>query len=63
MLILVRKEQQAFWIDETICIRVLDITPERVKLGITAPASARVIREELMSGESVAVRVGGAPAE
>ena len=51
MLILVRKPQQAFWIDDEICIRVLDITNERVKVGISAPKRTRVMREELLLDE------------
>lgn len=48
MLILVRKPQQAFWINDEVCVRVLEIGNERVKVGISAPRATKVIREELL---------------
>ncbi len=48
MLILTRKTEQAILIDGNIVIRVLGIEGERVKLGIEAPKSIAVLREELV---------------
>ena len=47
MLILVRKVQQGIWIDGDIYIKVLNVERDRVKLGITAPDSVKVMRQEL----------------
>jgi len=47
MLILVRKVQQSIWIEGDIHIKVLSVERDRVKLGITAPESVKVMREEL----------------
>ncbi len=49
MLILVRKVQQSIWIEGDIRITVLDIERDRVKLGISAPAHVKVMRQELFS--------------
>ena len=64
MLILVRKVQQAFWIEGDIWVRVLSVERDRVKLGITAPGQIKVMRQELMdAGDSppAANGVGGVP--
>ena len=47
MLILTRKADQGIVIQGNIVVRVLAIEGERVKLGITAPRSIGVLREEL----------------
>ncbi|MCZ6707621.1 MAG: carbon storage regulator [Chloroflexi bacterium] len=47
MLILTRKTEQGIVFDGGITVRVLSIEGERVKLGITAPDSVLVLREEL----------------
>lgn len=47
MLILTRKTNQGIVLNHNIVVRVLAIDGERVKLGITAPASVLVLREEL----------------
>jgi carbon storage regulator CsrA len=64
MLILVRKVQQAFWIEGDIWVKVLSVERDRVKLGITAPGALKVMRQELMEGEEAALPatgVGGVP--
>ena len=64
MLILVRKVQQAFWIEGDIWVRVLSVERDRVKLGITAPGEIKVMRQELMDGGDsplAANGVGGVP--
>ncbi|MDP9237510.1 MAG: carbon storage regulator [Chloroflexota bacterium] len=50
MLILVRKVQQAIWIEGDIWVKVLSIERDRVKLGITAPGDIKVMRQELFAG-------------
>ena len=47
MLILTRKTNQGIVLGNEITIRVLSVDGERVKLGITAPPSVLVLREEL----------------
>lgn len=51
MLILVRKVQQGIWIEGDIWVRVLSVERDRVKLGITAPADVKVMRQELFIDE------------
>lgn len=48
MLILTRKTEQGIIIDGDIVIRVLAVDGERVKIGIDAPKSVAVLREELL---------------
>jgi len=50
-LILVRKTQQAIWIEGGIWVEVLSIERDRVKLGITAPDDVKVMRKELLHTE------------
>jgi carbon storage regulator len=55
VLILTRKMEQGIVIDGSVVVRVLAIEGERVKLGIDAPRSITVLREELVeevSGEN-----------
>ena len=49
MLVLERKVQEGFWIQDTIFVKVLGIGRRRVKLGIEAPAQIKIMREELLS--------------
>jgi carbon storage regulator CsrA len=51
MLILTRKTDQGIVIDDEITIRVLSVDGERVKLGISAPPTIQVLREELTAGD------------
>lgn len=48
MLILTRKAEQGIVIDGQIVVRLLAIDGERVKLGVEAPRSVSVLREELI---------------
>jgi carbon storage regulator len=48
MLILTRKAEQGIVIDGRVVIRLLSIEGERVKIGIEAPRSISVLREELL---------------
>lgn len=67
MLILTRKADQGIVIQGDIMIRVLAIEGDRVKLGITAPRSIGVLREELCEAvrdenrEALASRAVGGP--
>lgn len=47
MLVLTRKKTQVIAIGDDIEITVVELRPDRVKLGITAPRSVRVIRKEI----------------
>lgn len=49
MLVLDRKVQEGFWIDNRIFIKVLSISRHRIKIGIEAPRDVTVVREELRS--------------
>ena len=48
MLILTRKAEQGIVIDGQIIVRLLSIDGERVKIGVEAPRSISVLREELL---------------
>jgi carbon storage regulator len=48
VLILTRKVEQGIVIDGNIIVRVLAVDGERVKLGIVAPTTIAVLREELL---------------
>jgi len=52
-LILTRKLGQAFFILDDIKVVVLGIDRDRVKVGIDAPMSYTVLREELMIGTAL----------
>jgi carbon storage regulator CsrA len=47
MLVLDRKEQEGFWIDGRIYVKVLGVGRRRVKIGIVAPPEMTVVRDEL----------------
>ena len=49
MLVLDRKVQEGFWIDNRIFVKVLSISRHRIKIGIEAPRDVTVVREELRS--------------
>ena len=49
MLVLSRKKEEGIVIDGDIEIKVIDIDEGRVRLGITAPKSKEIIRNELYS--------------
>ncbi|MCS7041722.1 MAG: carbon storage regulator [Bryobacteraceae bacterium] len=61
MLVIRRKEGQAIRISDSIRIEVLESTPNRVKLGITAPAEVRVVREEVLLAEAENREAAAAP--
>ncbi len=47
MLILSRKPQQKILISDDIEITIVDVKGEQVKIGINAPSSVKVFREEV----------------
>ena len=47
MLILTRKIDESIVIDDDITVTVLEISGERVKIGIDAPRSVTILRHEL----------------
>ena len=49
MLILTRKVEQGIVINNDVVVRVLSIDGERVKIGVDAPRSISVLREELLA--------------
>ena len=49
MLVLSRRVDESLIIDKDVKITVLDIKGGQVRLGITAPASVKVHREELFN--------------
>jgi carbon storage regulator CsrA len=47
MLVLERKEQEGFWLDDHTYVKVIGIGKRRVKIGIEAPEGVIVTRGEL----------------
>ena len=47
MLVLTRKEDESIMIGDAICVKVLDVKEHQVKLGIVAPRSVAVHRQEV----------------
>ncbi len=59
MLILTRKTGQSLVLSEDIIVTVLDVDGDRVKLGIDAPRTVRIVRQELrdaIQAENLAAR-------
>jgi carbon storage regulator CsrA len=52
MLVLDRKIQEGFWIEDRIFVKVLSIGKRRIKLGIEAPSDLKIVRDELTSRPS-----------
>lgn len=63
MLILTRKAEQGIVIDGRITVRVLAVEGERVKIGIDAPTSVGVLREELVQQITGANREAARPGQ
>ena len=67
MLILTRKVEQGIVIDGNIVLRILSVEGERVRIGVEAPRSIAVLREELLTevadaNQAAAARHGARPA-
>lgn len=63
VLILTRKAEQGIVIDGRIIVRVLAVEGERVKIGIDAPTSVGVLREELVQQITGANREAARPGQ
>lgn len=48
MLVLTRQPKDTITIDQEIQIKILSVRGNRVQLGISAPASVQIVREELI---------------
>ena len=59
MLVLERKIQEGFWIDERIFVKVIGIGKRRVKLGIEAPRELNITRSELDPKVAATVAANG----
>ncbi len=59
MLVLSRKDSEQIVIDDQICIKVLSIRGNTVRLGIEAPRSVSILRGEIVSqqNDSAALQV------
>ena len=55
MLILTRKIGQRIWLDD-ICITVVETGRGRMRLGIDAPLSVKILREELIDSEELKLK-------
>ena len=52
MLVITRKLEESIIIADNIEVTVLEVGPNRVKLGIDAPKSIKVIRNELIEAQN-----------
>ena len=52
MLVLTRKQGEQIRVGDDICVTVLAIEGNRVRLGLTAPADVSILRVELVSRTS-----------
>lgn len=62
MLVLSRKIEEEIVISGGITVKVIEIRPGKVRLGVTAPAGVRVLRKELLMG-GAAVNTDSSSAE
>ena len=63
MLVLTRKRGEAIVIgDDTVVIRVLDVSGDAVRIGIEAPRSVTVLREEIWLATEANQEAATAPA-
>ena len=64
MLVLSRKINESIVLGEVIEVKVLEVSGERVKIGISAPRDVAIVRRELLDqvqAENVAAAEAGAP--
>lgn len=47
MLVLSRKSGESLWINDNIEVRVVEVSNDKVKIGITAPKDVKILRSEL----------------
>lgn len=55
MLVLTRREGQRIYIGEEVTVTIVKVRGEKVRLGISAPRSIRVDRQEVRMGMTVPV--------
>ena len=55
MLVVTRKTEESIIIDENIEVTVLEVSRDRVKLGISAPKDIKIIRNELRHAQETNV--------
>jgi carbon storage regulator len=60
MLVLTRKEGQSFVLDAKLVVRVLEISGNKVRIGIEAPSDILIVRSELMATTQDRDRVAAA---
>ena len=53
MLVVTRKTDESLIIADNIEIMVLEVTKDRVKLGVSAPRDVKIIRNELIDTQNV----------
>lgn len=53
MLVVTRKTDESLIIADNIEIMVLEVSKDRVKLGVSAPRDVRIIRNELIDTQNV----------
>lgn len=51
MLVITRKRDEGFLIGENIKVTVVEISKDRVKIGIDAPGDVKIVRNELYDTE------------
>jgi carbon storage regulator len=49
MLVLTRKVGEEIYIGDHICVKVMEVSGGKVRLGIDAPISLRIYREEVLA--------------
>lgn len=47
MLVLSRKSGESLWINDNIEVRIVEVSNDKVKIGITAPKEVKILRSEL----------------
>lgn len=61
MLVLSRKKETSIHIGDDIIVKVVEIRPGKVRLGVVAPAGVRVMRNELVMGAAAGESAGAEP--
>lgn len=61
MLVLSRKAGERVQIGENICVTIVRIGPNNVRLGIDAPCEINIVREELLPASVVRLQANGMP--
>jgi carbon storage regulator len=61
MLVLSRKLGEKIYINENICITVVDIDRGKIRLGIEAPRDVPIFRQELLQGQQTPPAAPQAP--